>query len=119
VNIVADENIPKRTVVALRAQGHVVTDMRESQDKGANDDRVWALAQQERALLVTTDKGFARRRTPAHHGILVIRLRQPNRERIHERVMHAMAHFAESSWPGRTVVVRDHAQSVRRSIPGS
>ncbi len=115
--IVADENVPKRTVVALRAQGHIVTDVRESPLRGADDDRVWELAQRERALLVTTDKGFLRRGTPTHHGLLVIRLRQPNRQRIHERVMRAIAQFPESSWRGQTVVIRDRTQSVRWAKP--
>jgi len=71
------------------------------------------IAHQERGLLITTDKGFVRR-SPPHFGILVIRLRQPNTVRIHERIMHAMEHFSESGWPDQTVVIRDQTISVRR-----
>jgi predicted nuclease of predicted toxin-antitoxin system len=117
VNILVDENIPNRTVVALRALGHRVLDVRGLAAKGAPDDVVWAMAQREQALLLTTDKGFARRRSAAHHGILVIRLRQPNRERIHLCTMQAVQRFAEGSWPGQTVVIRDRTQSVRRIRP--
>jgi len=67
------------------------------------------IAHQERGLLITTDKGFVRR-SPPHFGILVIRLRQPNTVRIHERIMHAM----EPGWPDQTVVIRDQTISVRR-----
>ena len=114
MRILADENIPVRTVHALRAQGHTVVDLRESTEKSAGDERVWALAQRDKALLVTTDKGFVRRRGPGHHGILAIRLRQPNRERIHRHILRALARFGEASWPGQTVVIRDRTQSVRR-----
>ncbi len=40
------------------------------------------------------------------------------RGRIHQRVMHALAHFAESSRPGQTMVIRDRSQSVRRNKAG-
>ncbi len=55
-----DENIPARTVLSLRAMGHEVSDVRGTPDEAANDDDLWRLVQQERALLVTTDKGFVR-----------------------------------------------------------
>jgi predicted nuclease of predicted toxin-antitoxin system len=116
VNILVDENIPTPTVTALRELGHFVIDVRESQDKGISDDRVWELAQQQRALVVTTDKGFVRH-GPPHSGVLVVRLRQPNQERIHQRILKALAFFEESSWPGQIVVMRDRARSVRRSRP--
>jgi len=47
--------------------------------------------------------------------ILVVRLRQPNRHRIHHRIIQAMAQFTEAEWPGLLVVMRDVAQSVWRS----
>jgi predicted nuclease of predicted toxin-antitoxin system len=63
VRIIVDENIPARTVAALRARDDSVLDIPQSSDSGADDDRVWEIAQEEGARLVTTDKGFTRRRT--------------------------------------------------------
>ncbi len=71
----------------------------------------------ERRLLITTDKGFAQHRGKSHPGILIVRLRQPNETKIHERVMRPIRHFAESEWPGLPVVMRDSVQSVSRAEP--
>jgi predicted nuclease of predicted toxin-antitoxin system len=71
VRIFVDENIPKVTVVALRALGHDVLDIRGSPQQGMFDDELWQLAQHEGRLLVTTDKGFSEYRQVRHHGILL------------------------------------------------
>ncbi len=82
------------------------------------EDVLWTRMLQERRLLITTDKGFAQRRSEAHHGILIVRLRQPNEVKIHERVMRAIQQFSESEWPGLLVVMRDAVQSVSRAEQG-
>ena len=58
MRILADENIPTVTVEGLAGLGHEVRDIRGTPNQGMDDDRLWALAQQEQRLLVTTDKGF-------------------------------------------------------------
>lgn len=117
MRIVVDENIPRRSVLALRGMNHHVIDVRGSAQEGLSDDRLWALAQQEQALLISTDKGFVRRGTGAHYGVLVIRLRRPNKVTIHERLMTALSLVAEHEWPGLVVVMRDRAMGVRRRPP--
>jgi predicted nuclease of predicted toxin-antitoxin system len=115
VNIVVDENIPRRTVEALRKSGHTVIDPRETTNKGIDDASLWTWALRESALLITTDKGFAQVKASPHSGILIVRLRQPNRFKIHERIMMALSRFAVESWPNHVVVMRDRSQSVRRT----
>lgn len=66
-------------------------------------------------MLITTDKGFAQYRDEKHHGILIIRLRQPNEARIHARIMAAFAQFSIRDWPGLLVVMRDVVQSTYRA----
>jgi hypothetical protein len=44
----------------------------------------------------------------------VIRLKRPNGEEIHRRVMGAVAQFAPERWPGLSVVMRDAVQAVWR-----
>ena len=83
-----------------------------------DDDVLWTRMLNESRLLITTDKGFAQHRSEAHHGILIVRLRQPNEAKIHERVMRALRQFAESEWPGLLVVMRDTVQSVSRAEQG-
>ena len=81
------------------------------------DDLLWEIAQNEQRLLITTDKGFAQHRSEPHHGILIVRLRQPNEQKIHDRVMQAIARFDENEWAGLLVVMRDAVQSVWREQP--
>ncbi|HTD86465.1 MAG TPA: hypothetical protein VK850_07790 [Candidatus Binatia bacterium] len=47
--------------------------------------------------------------------ILIVRLRQPNEAKIHDRVMRAIKQFAESEWPGLLVTMRHTVQSVSRA----
>jgi predicted nuclease of predicted toxin-antitoxin system len=76
---------------------------------------LWKIAQREERLLITTDKGFVQHREELHHGILIIRLRQPNRHKIHQRVMQAMDQFAAEEWLGLLVVMWDVMQSMWRN----
>lgn len=119
MKILVDENIPAMTVRSLREAGHDVADFRGTLDQGVDDDVLWARAQQEVRLLITTDRGFADRRAEPHHGILIVRLRQPNRQKIHERIIQAMAQLGEPEWPGTLITMRDSIQSVWRAEPGS
>jgi predicted nuclease of predicted toxin-antitoxin system len=109
VRVLVDENIPALTVRALREMGHDVRDVRGTAGEGMSDEELWGLAQRERRLLITTDKGLASRRYESHAGLLVVRLRQPNRARIHERVLWAIARFEPAEWPDRLIVLRDMA----------
>jgi len=113
-----DENIPLMSVRALRRLGHDVCDVRGTPQEGAVDQAIWEMAQREKRALATTDKGFARYRDEAHYGILIICLRKPNRHRIHQRVMQAIAEFAPEDWPGLLVVMRDNVRTVWRAPGG-
>jgi len=115
MKILVDENIPRATAALLREEGHDVADVRGTADQGLIDAELWKMAQQEGRLVITTDKGFSQYRREAHHGILIVRLRQPNRNRIHESVMRAIRDFQGQAWHGMLVVMRDRARSVSRT----
>ena len=114
MDILVDENIPLMTVAGLRELGHDVKDIRGTAKQGLPDAELWALARSEARMLITTDKGFTERRHARHEGILVVRLRQPNRHKIHNAVLLAMGRFTERQWPGLLVVMRDQTMSVSR-----
>lgn len=115
MRIPVDENIPVMTAQALRELGHDVTDVRGTEGEGMSDAAVWRLAQVEGRLLVTTDRGFAAYRYEHHSGLLVVRLRQPNRTRIHRRVLEAVAQFEAVGWTRLLVVMRDRTVSTWRA----
>jgi predicted nuclease of predicted toxin-antitoxin system len=87
MKIFVDENIPLMTVQALREMGHDVLDIRGTPNEGMTNEALWEMIQREGRILITTDKGFTQHRDEPHHGILIVRLRQPNRWKIHQRVM--------------------------------
>lgn len=115
MKLFVDEHIPLMTVRALREMGHDALDIRGTPDEGMPDPDLWKRAQHEERLLITTDKGFAAHRQAHHYGVLIVRLRQPNRLKIHHRVMQAMAQFPENEWTGLLVIMRDVAQSIWRA----
>lgn len=112
MKILVDENIPLMTVSQLRAMGCDVLDVRGTPAEGMSDSSMWEMAQQQHRLLVTTDKGFAAKRQESHWGILIVRLRRPNRIRIHHRVMEAIKRVDEGEWRGRVIVMRDNVMSI-------
>ena len=114
MKILVDENIPRMTVEGLRELKHDVRDIRGSSEQGLSDPDLWRIAIAESRLLITTDKGFTRYRSVSHRGILIVRLRQPNRRKIHQSVMHALGRFPELEWPNLLVVVRDTTMSISR-----
>jgi predicted nuclease of predicted toxin-antitoxin system len=116
MNICVDENIPLVTVAELKNLGHDVLDIRGTIEQGLTDDLLWEKVQSENRLLITTDKGFANYRVESHYGILIVRLRQPNEQKIHLRIMQAINQYSESEWAGLLVVMRDAVQSVWRNI---
>jgi predicted nuclease of predicted toxin-antitoxin system len=111
MKIFVDENIPSITVAALRHLRHDVADIRGTPDEGMSDENLWKRSQKEGRLLITTDKGFSHYRKEPHHGILIVRLRKPNENKIHQRVMRAINQFKEKEWRGLLVVMRDSVQS--------
>jgi predicted nuclease of predicted toxin-antitoxin system len=114
MKICVDEHIPLMTVRTLCMLGHDVRDIRGTPDEGMQDDALWEMAQREERLLRTTDKGFTQYRAVSHHGVLIIRLRRPNRHKIHQRIMQALRQFSDTEWLGLLVVMRDVAQSTWR-----
>ena len=115
MKILVDENIPRMTVNRLRSLGHDVKDIRGTQSQGLPDRDLWNVATTEHRVLITTDKGFTEYRWIAHHGILIVRLRQPNRLKIHDSVMLAIGSFKEPEWPSLLVVMRDTTMSTSRA----
>ncbi|MFH1156365.1 MAG: DUF5615 family PIN-like protein [Pseudomonadota bacterium] len=111
MKLFVDENIPLMTVRELVRQGFDVIDIRGTKDQGIADDVLWQKAQEHQCLLITTDKGFTAHRDEPHYGLLIIRLRQPSRIKIHERVLQAVKRYSQNDWPGLMIVMRDTVQS--------
>jgi predicted nuclease of predicted toxin-antitoxin system len=114
VQILVDENIPRRTVVRLRELGHDVLDIRGTLREGMKDELLWELAQKEERLLISTDRRFLRYWNVTHSGALVVLLSQSKLQTIHAKIMQTLDQFTPEEWRELLVVVRDTFQSIRR-----
>ncbi|MDR4498831.1 MAG: DUF5615 family PIN-like protein [Candidatus Scalindua sp.] len=115
MNIFVDENIPLITVQTLQKLGHKVLDIRGTSKEGMGDDVLWQKTQNEKRLIITTDKGFSQNRNMHNYGILIVRQKHQSQSRIHIGVMHAVQQFSEKEWIDLLVVVQDSVQSVWRA----
>jgi hypothetical protein len=78
------------------------------------DELLWELAQQEKRLLISTDRRFLRYWNVSHSGALVVLLSQPKLQTIHAKITQALDQYATEEWRELLVVVRDTFQSIRR-----
>ena len=88
-----DENFPRVALTQLQTAGHSAAHALEHFSPGTADDALFAHAQMESAVFVTTDKDFFHT-VPLtfahHHGAMVITLRRPNRAELLSRFSAAV-----------------------------
>jgi predicted nuclease of predicted toxin-antitoxin system len=111
MKIFVDENIPKITVRDIQKRYPDTKDIRGTMNEGIKDERIWETVKSENRLLITTDKGFSKYRYEKHPGIIIILLKQPTLEKIHQRVLKTLEEYSEKDWQNRIVIVRDNVKS--------
>ena len=117
MRIKLDENLPTALVQILAAAGHDVDTVPNEDLAGRPDPDVWRAAQDAARFLVTQDLDFSdiRHYQPGtHHGLLLVRLAEPSRRRLIERVRHVFATEAVETWQHCFVVATDRKTRVRR-----
>jgi predicted nuclease of predicted toxin-antitoxin system len=119
MRIKLDENLPLRLATALKNLGHDVHTAHEEGLAGRMDREIWATAQQEARYLITQDLDFsdARQFTPGtHHGILLVRLRSPDRESLIQRVEQLFRKETVTDWAGCFVIATERKVRVVRPL---
>ncbi|MGC2463304.1 MAG: DUF5615 family PIN-like protein [Steroidobacteraceae bacterium] len=84
-----DENLPLRLATLLKNLGPDVHTLPDELLLGHADTEIWEATQKEARFLITQNLDFSDLRQFApgsHHGILVVRLRSPNRRDLIERI---------------------------------
>jgi predicted nuclease of predicted toxin-antitoxin system len=112
-----DENLPADLVADLSALGHDVDTAQSEGLSGNEDPEVWAAAQATERVLITQDLDFSDLRAFApgtHHGLVLIRLREPSRSRLRARVLAVFRGEAVESWQRCLIVVSNRKVRVRR-----
>jgi predicted nuclease of predicted toxin-antitoxin system len=95
----------------LRQIGHEVTDLRGSGREGLGDSQIFDEAQQNESIFLTTDRDFFHtipHLYENHHGVIVIALRQPNREAILQKLSWILGYIKASDFANRTIQLRDN-----------
>ena len=115
-----DENLPVSLSVILSSLHHDVHTVADENLSGRSDREVWDAAQLDNRFLITQDLDFSdlRRFVPGTHcGILLVRLRSPDRESLVRRVRDVFEHEEVSRWAGCFVVATERKVRVVR-VPG-
>jgi predicted nuclease of predicted toxin-antitoxin system len=110
MKIKLDENLPVRLAVILSSLHHDVHTVVQENLSGTNDRDVWDAAQREARFLITQDLDFSdlRRFAPGtHKGILLIRLRSPDRQSLVRRIQEVFRREEVSGWAGCFVVATE------------
>jgi predicted nuclease of predicted toxin-antitoxin system len=88
-----DENFPRPAITSLESAGHSASHALQSFPPGAEDTKLFADAQEQKAIFVTTDKDFFHTiplEFERHSGAIVITLRRPNRADLLRRLADAL-----------------------------
>jgi predicted nuclease of predicted toxin-antitoxin system len=119
VRIKLDENLPHRLVQSLTELGHDTDSVFDEHIAGRDDGVVWSAAQAEGRFLITQDLDFsdARKYVPGtHHGLLLVRLGQPGREALFERISTLFRTEDVESWKGCIVTATVRKVRVKRAL---
>jgi predicted nuclease of predicted toxin-antitoxin system len=117
MKIKLDENLPSGLVIILAQLGHDADTITEEGLSGSDDPQVWEAAQRTGRFLITQDLDFSdiRKFAPGtHHGILLVRLREPGRAALMKRIRYLFETEDTEQWQRCFVVVTEHKIRVRK-----
>ena len=102
----------------LTAYGHDTDAVHEEGLTGRSDHDVWQETQRTGRFLITQDLDFSDLRQfkpDTHYGLLLVRLPNPSRQSLIERVASAFKKEAIETWQRCFVVLTDRKIRIRRS----
>jgi len=117
MKIKLDENIPVRLRNILGDFGHQVDTVPDEGLQGRIDSNIWAATQDASAFLITQDLDFSdirQFRPGTHHGIMLVRLRDPGAGALAERIRSIFESEAVVTWQGCLVIATERKIRVRR-----
>ncbi|MEI6395732.1 MAG: DUF5615 family PIN-like protein [Verrucomicrobiota bacterium] len=110
MNFFLDENFPRPALAQLQSVGHTAVHALAIFPPGTADNDLFAHAQQQHAVFITTDKDFFHTVPLAfarHHGAMVITLRRPDREELLRRLADALAALGERTLENTVWLITD------------
>ena len=116
MKIKLDENLPAVLIAALAALGHDVDSVPDEKLASRPDAEIWAAAQRAPRFLITQDLDFSdiRQFAPGtHHGLLLVRLAQPGRRALADRIRMIFESENVERWSRCFVVATDRKIRVK------
>jgi predicted nuclease of predicted toxin-antitoxin system len=117
MKIKLDENLPTDIAEVLTARGHDVHTVPEESMAGYEDQFIFDAALREGRMLMTQDLDFSdiRKFEPGTHpGVVLIRLRDPSRRQLVNRMQQILRTESIEQWTGCFVVISDQKLRIRR-----
>lgn len=117
MRIKVDENLPVGLGTILHNLAHDVDTVTQEHLSGRSDLDIWHATQREQRFLITQDLDFSdvRKFAPGtHNGILLVRLRSPDRQSLLRRVFEVFEHEDVNSWARCFVVATERKIRVIR-----
>lgn len=105
-----DENFPRPALNFLESAGHSASHALQHFPPGTADTKLFAHAQEQSAVFVTTDKDFFHTiplEYEHHSGAIVITLRRANRADLLRRLADALAQLGDRSLQDTTWLVTE------------
>ena len=115
MKFLVDENIPKASSSLLRESKHEVIDVRGTDKEGLSDSEIFQLAQNLKAIFITSDKDFFHTipfQYQSHHGIIVIALNQPNRTNITQKLKWVLDNIDLDTIKNKVILLKDNSYTV-------
>ena len=118
MRLLANENVPRSAVKALRRAGYDVAWTR-TDTPGDRDEAILARARNEQRVVLTFDKDFGelayRARLPAASGVILFRMGLSSPEQVAQRVLAVLN--SHKDWQGQFAEA-DESRIRVRSLPG-
>lgn len=117
MRIKLDENMPATLVSALTELGHDVDTVPSEGIAGQDDSVVWKVTQADHRFFITQDLDFSdiRQFAPGtHYGLLLVRLPQPGRTALFDRVAGMFQVEEVETWTSCVVTATARKVRVRR-----
>lgn len=120
VKFVVDEDISRLTSKVLEQSDYTVLDIRDYNLRGSNDDIIFKFAQDNSAVLLTGDLGFANiLKFPlnSHYGIVVLHFpNEMSTSRINQILIASLSSLSEEDYPGNLIIIEPDRIRIKRGF---
>lgn len=115
MRLLADENVGRSVVLALRKAGHDIADVFDLGIQGGTDQALTLTALTEGRIIITNDKDFAYIHFRQEHaGVILLRFQHQHPVRIAETLLRVLQSLTAEKLKGNLVVINEHTFAVHK-----